>query len=49
MSLDANRDPEGHRIYPGQNTDRPLSDFDGNPYLGWTVKEPSESECSSVG
>jgi|TARA_B100002003_G_C14077539_1_gene518374 formiminoglutamase len=30
--IDANRDPEGHSLYPGQNTTGlcPLTDFDGN-------------------
>jgi len=36
----------GIRLFPGQNNDRlcPTTDFD-ETLSGWTVKEPSESEC----
>lgn len=44
--IDANRDPEGHSLYPGQNTTGlcPTTDFDGNP-IWLDGEEPSESEC----
>jgi N-formylglutamate deformylase len=33
--IDANRDPSGESLYPGQNTTGlcPLTDFDGQPHL----------------
>ncbi|MCV0426914.1 MAG: N-formylglutamate deformylase [Roseibium sp.] len=43
--IDANRDPEGVSLYPGQNTTTlcPTTDFDGRPiYL--EGKEPAEAE-----
>ena len=45
--IDANRDPDGQSLYPGQNTTGlcPLTDFDGEPiYL--TGKEPDADEMS---
>lgn len=41
--VDANRDPSGASLYPGQNTTGlvPLTDFDGNPL--WTA-EPAPAE-----
>ena len=41
--IDANRDPSGASLYPGQNTTGlvPMSDFDGLPI--WQVK-PSQAE-----
>lgn len=44
--IDANRDPQGKSLYPGQNTTSlcPLTDFDGQPI--WQAgEEPSASEC----
>jgi formiminoglutamase len=44
--IDANRDPQGKSLYPGQNTTGlcPLTDFDGQPI--WQAgEEPSASEC----
>lgn len=43
--IDANRDPSGQSLYPGQNTTGlvPLTDFDGNPL--WR-EEPDESEIA---
>lgn len=46
--IDANRDPEGKSLYPGQNTTGlcPLTDFDGFPI--WQAgEEPSASECEA--
>ena len=46
--IDANRDPEGISLYPGQNTTTlcPATDFDGRPiYL--EGKEPDEAEINS--
>ncbi len=43
--IDANRDPAGVSLYPGQNTTTlvPITDFDGTPI--WTEgQEPSEDE-----
>lgn len=44
--VDANRDPSGVSLYPGQNTTGlvPLSDFDGTPI--WTT-EPDASEIKA--
>lgn len=44
--IDANRDPEGASLYPGQNTTGlvPLTTFDGEPI--WT-REPSEAEIAA--
>jgi N-formylglutamate deformylase len=44
--IDANRDPAGASLYPGQNTTGlvPLTDFDGNPI--WE-KEPGEDDIAS--
>lgn len=45
--IDANRDPEGNSLYPGQNTTTlcPTTDFDGKPiYLHG--HEPDETEIS---
>lgn len=47
-AIDANRDPAGVSLYPGQNTTGlcPLTDFDGNPI--WTPgQEPSDDEILS--
>ena len=43
--IDANRDPEGHSLYPGQNTTSlvPLTDFDGHDI--WQVP-PSADEVA---
>lgn len=43
--IDANRDPSGVSLYPGQNTTGlvPLTDFDGRPI--WT-SEPDEAEVA---
>lgn len=43
--IDANRDPEGHSLYPGQNTTGlcPVTDFDGNR-LYREGEEPDEAE-----
>lgn len=44
-AIDANRDPTGVSLYPGQNTTGlcPVTDFDGNPI--WAEgQEPSEDE-----
>lgn len=43
--LDANRDPSGKSLYPGQNTTSliPLTDFDNNP-LWIQGREPDETE-----
>lgn len=46
--IDANRDPAGVSLYPGQNTTTlcPLTDFDGKPI--WQAgQEPSEDETLS--
>ena len=45
--LDANRDPSGASLYPGQNTTGliPLTDFDDNP-LWMEGKEPDEAETA---
>lgn len=44
--IDANRDPSGQSLYPGQNTTGlvPLTDFDGKPI--WT-REPDAAEVAS--
>lgn len=44
--IDANRDPSGASLYPGQNTTGlvPATDFDGNPI--WT-EEPSADEIEA--
>ncbi|MCV2868063.1 N-formylglutamate deformylase [Defluviimonas sp. WL0002] len=44
-AIDANRDPAGVSLYPGQNTTTlcPLTDFDGNP-IWQPGQEPSEDE-----
>ncbi|MFP1633729.1 N-formylglutamate deformylase [Zhengella sp. ZM62] len=44
--IDANRDPSGASLYPGQNTTGlvPLTDFDGRPL--WE-KEPDEAEIEA--
>ena len=44
--IDANRDPSGASLYPGQNTTGlvPLTDFDGNPL--WEV-EPDAAEIEA--
>ena len=44
--IDANRDPAGHSLYPGQNTTSlvPLTDFDGNCI--WQ-SEPTQSEVAA--
>lgn len=44
--IDANRDPMGESLYPGQNTTGlvPLTDFDGQPI--W-IEEPDEAEVKS--
>ena len=44
--IDANRDPSGESLYPGQNTTGlvPMTDFDGSPI--WTATpDPSEIEA----
>ena len=43
--IDANRDPEGISLYPGENTTTlvPLTDFDGQP-IWQSGQEPSEDE-----
>ncbi|WP_170417409.1 N-formylglutamate deformylase [Ruegeria atlantica] len=43
--IDANRDPEGASLYPGQNTTTlvPLTDFDGQP-IWQQGQDPSEDE-----
>ncbi|MCV6548609.1 MAG: N-formylglutamate amidohydrolase, partial [Cohaesibacter sp.] len=43
--IDANRDPEGISLYPGQNTTTlvPLTDFDGTP-IWLEGQEPGEDE-----
>lgn len=45
--IDANRDPEGISLYPGQNTTTlvPLTDFDGQP-IWQSGQEPSEDEIA---
>ncbi|MCM2294114.1 N-formylglutamate deformylase [Allorhizobium sp. BGMRC 0089] len=46
--IDANRDPEGVSLYPGQNTTGlvPLTDFDGLPI--WNVgEEPNEADINA--
>ena len=44
--IDANRDPTGQSLYPGQNTTglTPLTDFDGEPI--WT-EPPTEAEIAA--
>lgn len=44
-AIDANRDPAGVSLYPGQNTTTlcPLTDFDGNP-IWQPGQEPSQDE-----
>ena len=45
--IDANRDPEGVSLYPGQNTTTlcPTTDFDGRPiYLNGSELDPEEIE-----
>ncbi|QCI96581.1 N-formylglutamate deformylase [Agrobacterium larrymoorei] len=45
--IDANRDPSGTSLYPGQNTTGliPTTDFDGNPI--WTEgQEPTEADIA---
>lgn len=45
--IDANRDPSGASLYPGQNTTGlcPLTDFDGNPiYLAGREPDAAETE-----
>ncbi len=45
--IDANRDPSGASLYPGQNTTGliPTTDFDGNPI--WTEgQEPTEADIA---
>lgn len=44
-AIDANRDPAGISLYPGQNTTTlcPLTDFDGNP-IWQPGQEPSQDE-----
>lgn len=46
--VDANRDPEGTSLYPGQNTTGlcPLTDFDGRP-LWQPGQEPSADEIAA--
>lgn len=47
-AIDANRDPAGLSLYPGQNTTHlcPLTDFDNRPI--WTPgQEPSEDEITA--
>jgi formiminoglutamase len=46
--LDANRDPSGTSLYPGQNTTSliPLTDFDNNP-LWIEGREPDEAETAA--
>jgi formiminoglutamase len=45
--IDVNRDPDGHSLYPGQNTTGlcPLTDFDGKP-LYTDGQEPDASEIA---
>lgn len=45
--IDANRDPSGASLYPGQNTTGlvPTSDFDGNP-IWKDGEEPSEADIA---
>src|SRR5690606_3376459 len=45
-AIDANRDPSGKSLYPGQNTTGlvPLTDFDGNPI--WN-NAPDEAEIAA--
>jgi N-formylglutamate deformylase len=45
--IDANRDPEGLSLYPGQNTTGlvPLTDFDNNP-IWKDGREPDEAETA---
>lgn len=46
--IDANRDPAGTSLYPGQNTTGlvPTTDFDGNPI--WTIgAEPSAEDVAA--
>jgi formiminoglutamase len=47
--IDANRDPSGHSLYPGQNTTGlvPLTDFDGEP-LWLTEPDAAEIEARRV-
>ncbi len=47
-AIDANRDPAGVSLYPGQNTTNlcPLTDFDGNP-IWQPGQEPSADEILS--
>lgn len=44
--IDANRDPNGHSLYPGQNTTClcPITDFDGIP-IWQDGEEPTPEEC----
>ena len=44
--IDANRDPSGQSLYPGQNTTGlvPLTDFDGEPL--W-LEEPTQAEIAT--
>ncbi|MGB5558683.1 MAG: N-formylglutamate deformylase [Paracoccaceae bacterium] len=46
--IDANRDPSGESLYPGQNTTGlcPLTDFDGNPIYN-DGQEPDAHEVSA--
>jgi formiminoglutamase len=46
--LDVNRDPEGHSLYPGQNTTGlvPLTDFDGQP-IWQDGAEPDAAEIAA--
>lgn len=46
--IDANRDPTGKSLYPGQNTTGliPLTDFDNNP-LWNTGEEPTEADTAA--
>ncbi|MEX0344750.1 MAG: N-formylglutamate deformylase [Rhizobiaceae bacterium] len=46
--IDANRDPTGKSLYPGQNTTGliPLTDFDNNP-LWITGDEPTEADTTA--
>lgn len=46
--IDANRDPSGESLYPGQNTTGlvPVSDFDGKP-IWMDGQEPSEADIAA--
>lgn len=49
--IDANRDPEGVSLYPGQNTTTlcPISDFEGQPiYLDGQEPTPGEIEARRI-